>query len=576
MKNRLQKKYALSDEGANDLMKGILSSVILNLSIMLTMLVSLVFLKQYVDQFWGSVSAFKLSLLHFLVIILAIFILMYFAAKNDLKKCSMKVYEESARSRIYLAEKLKSLPLAYFSKKDVADLSATMLSDATIYEMLFANTVPKLYGGLISVFFLFIALLSFDYRLTLSLFWALPVAFLVFALAKKFMAKLNKESFDVRRSIIDDLQEGLDLVQEIKAYNREQYFIDQLNQKYDLEMLIRKKSELIPGTIINVAFTILRLGMVSLTVYGAYLLIEGSLDVFTYLAFMIISSIVFNPITKAFYDMAAVLYLERAVERVREIREMPGQGGRSEFEPENYDISFEHVDFSYDDASPVLKNLSFTAKQGEITALLGPSGSGKTTAAKLAARFWDIQGGTIRVGEIDISEIDPETLLKKFSIVFQDVMLFNASLMDNIRLGREDATDEEVRRAAKLANCEDFIEKFPDGYDTLIGENGAKLSGGERQRISIARALLKNAPIILLDESTASLDAENESKIQASISELIKDKTVVIIAHRMRTVIAADQIVVIQDGQVAESGRPEELIEAAAVFANMYRLQMEH
>ncbi|MDO5695864.1 MAG: ABC transporter ATP-binding protein [Eubacteriales bacterium] len=574
MRERLQKKYALTDEGVNDLFKGIISSVLLNLSIMLTMGVSLIFLKQYVDEFLGHVSPLHLSLIHFVGIILAIFILMYFASRNDLKKCSMKVYEESARSRISLAEKLKMLPLSYFSKKDLADLSASMLSDVWIREMLFANTVPKSYGGLISISLMFLLMLYFDYRLTLSLFWALPVAFLIFFISKKRIAKLNREVFDMSRRIIDDLQEALSLVQEIKAYNREKHFIDKLHQKYDRDMKIKKRGELIPGAILNISFSILRLGMLTMTVYGAYLIIEGKVDLFTYLAFMIVSSVVFNPIIKAFYDMTVIMFLERTVERMQEINEMPSQGGCTVFQPENYDIVFDNVNFSYEEGINVLKNVSFTAKQGEITALVGPSGGGKTTAAGLAARFWDIQGGKITIGGVDISTIDPEILLEKFSIVFQEVMLFNASVMENIRLGREGASDEEVRRAAALANCDEFVEKLAEGYDTLIGENGANLSGGERQRISIARALLKDAPVILLDESTASLDAENESKIQAGISELIKDKTVLVIAHRMRTVIGADHIVVIKDGEVMESGDAAALIESDGIFANMYHMQM--
>ncbi|MDO5707209.1 MAG: ABC transporter ATP-binding protein [Andreesenia angusta] len=576
MKERLQRKYALSNEGVNDLIKGIISSALLNLSVMLTMMVSFTFLKQYVDEFLGNVSEVHFLLIHFIAIIIAIIILMYFAARNDCRKCFTKVYDESARSRIFLAEKLKTLPLSYFGKKDIADLSATMLSDAATYELMFANSAPKIYGGLISISIMFILLLNFDYRLTISLFWALPVTFLLFILSKKRMSKLNKETFDMKRSILGDFQEGLDLVQEIKAYNREKYFINKLNKKFDQDMKLKMKLELIPGTILNISFSILRLGMITMTVYGAYLIINNEVDLFTYLLFLIISGMVFNPITKAFSDMAIVLYLESAVERVREIKEMPSQGGRTEFRPNNYDIVFKNVNFSYEDGVNVLKDVSFTAKQGEITALVGPSGGGKTTVAKLSARFWDIQGGKITIGDVDISEIEPERLLEKFSIVFQDVMLFNSSVMENIRLGREGATDKEVRRAARLANCDEFVENLAEGYDTLIGENGAKLSGGERQRISIARALLKDAPIILLDESTSSLDAENESKIQASISELIKDKTVLIIAHRMRTVIGADKIVVIKDGKVVESGNSKELIELDGVFANMYKMQIEN
>ncbi len=364
-------------------------------------------------------------------------------------------------------------------------------------------------------------------------------------------------------------------MQEIKAYNREDFFIDQINEKYDRDLAHKKKSEIIPGTVLNFAVTILKIGMATVAIYGANLLVSGQVDLFTYLAFIIMSGVVFNPMITAMMNFAEMMYLDSIVERILEINEMPSQEGTTEFKPNGYDIVFENVKFSYEAGVSVLEDVSFTAKQGEVTALVGPSGGGKTTAAKLSARFWDIGGGKITLGGVDISKIEPETLLKEFSIVFQDVSLFNASVMENIRLGRKDATDEEVMRVAEIARCKEFIDKLPEGYDTLIGENGEKLSGGERQRISIARALLKDAPIILLDESTASLDAENESKIQAGISELIRDKTVIIIAHRMRTVIDADNIVVLKDGKIAESGKSEDLIKKNGIFAGMYRAQMQ-
>ncbi len=576
MKSKLQKRYALSDEGVNDLVKGIISSTLINLSVMLPMMLAFTFIKQYVDIYFGNLMEFNLSFVHFIAIIFVTLILMYFAARNDYRKCNMKVYEESARSRIFLAEKLKELPLSYFSKRDVSDLSATMLSDATTYEQIFANVVPKIYGSFISIFVMAIMMFNFEYRLAISLFWAVPISYMIFKLSKQRISKLMKEGFDMKRNISEDFQEGIDLVQEIKAYNREKDFISQINKKYDKNKKIKTKAELIPGTILNLSFVFLKLGMVTVAIYGAYLLIERQVDLFTYLVFILISGLVFNPMVKSLSDIANIMYLDSAVERIKEINNMPSQGGSSEFEPNNYNIIFENVNFSYEDGLNVLSNVSFTAKQGEVTALVGPSGGGKTTVAKLAARFWDIQNGKISIGDVDISKIDPETLLKKFSIVFQDVMLFNSSVMENIRLGRKEATDEEVKRAAKLANCDEFIENLAEGYDTLIGENGAKLSGGERQRISIARALLKDAPIILLDESTASLDAENESKVQASISELIKDKTVIIIAHRMRTVVDADSIVVLKDGKVVESGNSKDLIKSDGIFANMYKIQMQN
>lgn len=574
MKKYLKNKYALSEEGIEDLMKSILSGTLLNLSMMFPLMVSFLFIRQSFDRFFGIELNNSLGMIHFVGIFLALSLLMYFFAVNDYKKTFTKIYDESARSRIKLAEKLRKLPLSYFGKKDIADLSATIMSDATTIEHLFSHTVPKIYAGINSVLIMAIMLFLFDYRLALALFWVVPVAYLIFSLSKKKCKEVMKAGFDINREAIDEFQEGIQLVREIKAYNREAHFIEQINQKYDRDLSNKKQTELLLGSVMNVAFVILKLGMASVALYGAKLLLEGSLDLFTYLSFLIISAIVFNPISSVMLNYAEMTYMDSIVERIIEINHMPSQEGEKSFEPEGYDIEFEGVRFSYDDGTEVLENLSFVAKQGEVTALVGPSGSGKTTAAKLAARFWDIQGGKIKLGGIDISQIDPETLLKHFSIVFQDVLLFNDSVMENIRLGRKDATDEEVLRVAQIARCDEFVEKLPERYLTLIGENGEKLSGGERQRISIARALLKDAPVILLDESTASLDAENESKIQAGISELIRNKTVIIIAHRMRTVMDADKIVLIQDGRVVESGTAKELLEQNSMFAGMYRAQL--
>lgn len=575
MKEFLQKKYALSDEGKVDVMKSILSSLYVNLSVVLPMFLSFAFLRQYSDRFLGNRPRVDLGLGAYIGLIVLIFIAMYFIAKYDYHKTFTKIYDESAKSRLNLAERLRKLPLAYFSKKDLADLSATIMSDATMFEHLFSHTVPKVYAGMISIGVMALMLFFYDYRLALALFWVVPVAYLVFGLAKKTNGQIMKDNFDINREIIDDFQEGLNLVQEIKAYNREEYFIDQINQKYDREIKIKKKAELFLGSVMNGAIIILRLGMASVAIYGANLLLAGQVDPFTYLSFVIVSAMVYNPITSAMVNMAEMSYLDSIIERILEINHMPSQEGTTDFKPKGYDIVFDQVNFSYDDQVQVLEKVSFTAKQGQVTALVGPSGGGKTTAAKLAARFWDIQGGKISLGGVDISQVDPETLLKSFAIVFQDVSLFNASIMENIRLGRKEASDAEVRQVAKIARCDEFVAKLPQGYDTLIGENGEKLSGGERQRISIARALLKDAPIILLDESTASLDAENESKIQAGISELIQDKTVIIIAHRMRTVVDADNIVVLKEGKVVESGTSKDLLAGDGVFAAMYRSQFQ-
>ncbi len=576
MKKLLKHKYALSDIGTDNVIKSIISSTLLNLSLILPMMLSFIFLRQYIDRLLGAPPLTNLGLIHFVGITVAIFIVMYFAAKNDYYKSFVTIYDESAKSRIALAEKLKKLPLSYFSRKDIADLSATIMSDATTFEHLFSHSVPKVYGGGFSILIMAVMMFAFDFRLALALFWVVPLAYFVFWLAKRKVGQLFKQSFDLNREIIDDFQEGVNLVQEIKAYNREDHFIAEINQKYDRDLAHKKKTELIPGAVLNIAVSILKIGMATVAIYGASLIVAGQVDLFTYLSFIIISAVVFNPMITAMMNFAEMMYLDSIIERIIEINEMPSQEGTTEFSPNGYDIEFEDVVFSYEAGVSVLDGVSFTAKQGEVTALVGPSGSGKTTAAKLSARFWDIASGKISLGGVDISTVDPETLLKSFSIVFQDVSLFNASIMENIRLGRKDASDEDVRRVAKIARCEEFIEKLPEGYQTLIGENGEKLSGGERQRISIARALLKDAPIILLDESTASLDAENESKIQAGLSELIRDKTVIIIAHRMRTVVDADNIVVLKDGKIAESGKSADLIAQNGIFANMYKAQLQH
>ncbi len=574
MKKFLKEKYSLSDKGVEDVFKSIISSALLNLALILPMMVSFTFLQQYINKYY-NVSFRNFNVWHYIIIIIIAFVVMVLFAKYDYKKSFVSVYEESAKSRLKLAEKLKKLPLSYFGRKDVADLSATIMSDATSFEHLFSHSVPKVYGGLFGIVFMFFMLLWFDYRLALALFWVVPIAYLVFRLAKGASERVFKQSFDIDRDIIDSFQEGLNLVQEIKAYNREEHFICEIKNKYDEQKKLKIKTEVTLGSVMNISFILLKLGMPSVAIFGAYLFVNDRVDLFTYIVFLILSAVVFNPIMIAMMNYGEMLYLDSIVERIREINDMPFQEGSTEFEANGYDIVFENVDFSYEEGINVLKNVSFKAKQGEVTALVGPSGGGKTTAAKLSARFWDIDSGKISVGGVDISKIDPETLLKEFSIVFQDVALFNSSVKENIRLGRKDASDDEVMRVAKIARCEEFINKLPEGYDTLIGENGENLSGGERQRISIARALLKDAPIILLDESTASLDSENESKIQEGISELIKNKTVIIIAHRMRTVLDADNIIVIKDGEVAESGKPNDLILSDGIFASMYNMQME-
>ncbi len=576
MRTFLKQKYALSDSGVDDTIKAITSHTFVRMTALFPTMLAFIFLKQYSAVIFGYQQDINLTIYHYIALSIIAFIIMYLIGKWDYNNTYTKVYVESAKTRINLAEKLRKLPLAYFAKKDIADLSATIMSDATASEHLFSHAVPQLYATSIMALLLAVMLFIFDFRLALSLFWVVPLSLFAYRLARNASKRALKKNFDIDREVIDQMQEGINLVQEIKAYNRENDFIAKINQKYDEHHKHKVAMEVTLGSIINVSFVLLKLGMATVALYGAYLLVSGDVDVFTYFVFIIISASIFTPFTTILMNLAELLFLDSIVERIREIEQMPAQGGKTDFKPNGYDIVFQDVDFSYEDGVSVLNDVSFAAKQGEVTALVGPSGGGKTTATKLAARFWDIDSGKITLGGIDISEIDPETLLKHFSIVFQDVSLFNASVMENIRLGRKDATDEEIKQVAQIARCEEFIAKLNDGYDTLIGENGERLSGGERQRISIARALLKDAPIILLDEATASLDAENESEIQAALAELIKDKTVIIIAHRMRTVVDADNIVVIKDGQVAESGKSQDLIAAGGVFAKMYQTQLEN
>ncbi|MCT4685901.1 ABC transporter ATP-binding protein [Vallitalea sp.] len=570
-----QNKYAMSEKGAKDLLRSIIWTVIMEISFMVPVVLSFKFLDEYMSTLLNSSNSQKNSILYYVIMSIAFFIVMFVIAYFQYDSAYTKIYEESARRRISLAETLRKLPLAFFGKKDIADLSSTIMEDATQIETLFSHSVPQIYASVLTVLIMGIMLFFYNWKLSIAVFWVVPVAALVFYLSKKFQDKMHYKIYNIKRDISDKIQEGLDSAHEIKSYNREEAFSNNLNSKLDNYEKYLIKGELLIGASINLSYVLLKLGLPSVILYGAHLLSIGDIDIFTYLVFLVVSARIYNPIMDVMNNFAALIYLNVRIKRMKEMDEMPRQEGKTKFYPKNYDIKFKNVDFSYQDGVQTLKNVSFMAKQGEVTALVGPSGGGKSTLAKLAARFWDIDKGIISLGGEDISQVDPETLLDNYSIVFQDVTLFNSSVMDNIRIGKKDATDVEVIEAAKLARCDEFINKLPEGYDTLIGENGERLSGGERQRISIARAMLKDAPIILLDEATASLDTENESKIQNALSELIKNKTVLIIAHRMRTVSGADKIVVIKEGSIVETGTPSQLKEQQGIFASMVKTQYQ-
>lgn len=568
MTNYFKKRYAMSDNGARNLKKSITSHTLVNITKLFPPIIGFMFIFQYLGGVEGLTSPVELSLSGYILIISVMLLIMFFIARWDYVRLYDNVYNESANLRIDIANRLKKLPLSYFGKRDIGDLSSTMIGDLQIYEQLFSHSIPHIYSTAISTILIAVMLIAYNWKLGLATLWVVPVSFLVFFLSKKRQNAAEKKWISQNREMITDLQEKIDRIQEIKAYSLEEKAFNDFNHKLNIATKSKIATEFATSISISLSKILIKLGIVSVTVIGANMLIAGEIDILVYIAYLMMTASIYLPIEGIITFMAMILLLDNIVERIKEIKTMPIQEGAHEMQPKSYDIDFIDVVFGYKDYS-VINGVSFTAKQGEITALIGPSGSGKTTLTKLAARFWDIQQGRILLGGVDISRIDPETLLKNYAIVFQDVVLFNSSVKDNIRIGRKGASDEEIEKAAKIARCDEFIQRMPDGIDTIIGENGERLSGGERQRISIARAILKDAPIILMDEATASLDVENESLIQEALSELIKDKTVIVIAHRMRTIRGADKIVLLDKGKVEAVGTDEELRETSYTYKKM-------
>lgn len=564
-----QTRFALSEKGAKDFRKGVVFSTLLNLAFMLPATYLFFFLMEYL----GENSPAKHSFWFYVVLAGVLAGVMYFISRRQYDSTYTTVYTESANRRISIAEKLRRLPLAFFSERNLSDLTSTIMEDCTMLEHTFSHAVPQLFASSLSLIIIAVGVFFYNWQMAVALFWVVPLALIVLIIARHEFDKAFTHVYLIKRNVTEQIQEGLECVQEIKSYNGEQEYnrrFDGILKHYEKNLI---NHELIAGVIVNLSVMLLKLGMTTVIVYGAWLLSRGELSAFDYMVFLVVSAMVYNPVEDVCMHIAVLTFLDVRIKRMKEITAMPEQGGSADTQISNYDIVFNHVSFSYEKGKQVLHDVSFTARQGEVTALVGPSGGGKTTAAKLAARFWDIDSGEIMLGGKDISQIDPEKLLRNYAIVFQDVLLFNASITDNIRIGRRNATDEEIRHVARLARCDEFISRMPQGYDTIIGENGETLSGGERQRISIARALLKDSPVILLDEATASLDAENETLIQAGISELVRNKTVIIIAHRMRTVCNADKIVVLKNGSICEQGAPDELMKQDGEFARMLQLQ---
>ena len=564
----IQKKTASSKQGAKGLIKGIIACAFQNMAFIFptTLLYFLVS-----DMMGGGVKGNRITfyIIGCIICFALIFLTTWFQYNNTF----FTTYEESGKRRLSLAERLRKLPLSFFGKRDLADLTSVIMSDCEVIEKSTSHFIPGLFGSLISTVIISAGLFAFDWRMALAALWVVPVSVLIVVLSYKVQDKVLVKSMAAKMSCADGIQEYIETVRDLKANNAEEKYLSGLKNKIKGVEKSNIKAELTTSLFVTSAGMVLKLGIASVVLVGSALLVNGTLGVLTFFMFLLVASRLYDPMQTALLNLAGIIAVRTNVARMNEILEYPVQTGSDALTNNGYDIVFDHVGFAYTGGEVVLKDVSFTAKQGEVTALVGPSGGGKTTVSRLTARFWDIQKGKITVGGMNIAEIEPEKLMSLYSIVFQDVTLFDNTIMENIRLGKKGATDEEVLNAARLANVDEFAEKLPGKWNTNIGENGCELSGGERQRISIARAFLKDAPVILLDEATASLDVENETTIQSALSRLIKDKTVLIIAHRMRTVAGADKIVILADGVVAEQGNPDELYNKNGIYARMVDLQ---
>ena len=570
MIQRLQKRYALSEQGAKDLVKGCIACVVQNLSFMAPVSLLYALVRGLMA---GGVQGSAAALYAAGCAACAALILL--TTYWQYNATYFATYVESGVRRIALAEQLRKIPLSFFGKKDLADLTSTIMADCTFLEQSFSHFMPELAGAIVSTTLVAIGLFAFDWRMALAALWVLPISFAIVGFSARVQERMNQKAMDARMACADGIQECIEAVQDLKANNAEGAYLAGLEKKIRAVEHRSIVNEFGLAAFVVTASLILKLGIVTVALVGSALLAQGRLDLLTFFLYLLVVSRLYDPLQSALQNLAAVISTRTNIARMNEILDHPIQQGESRLTNRGCDIVFDHVGFAYADGEEVLKDVSFTARQGQVTALVGPSGGGKTTVSRLAARFWDAGRGKITIGGMDVSKTDPEALLSLFSIVFQDVTLFDNSILENIRIGNKDATDEEVLAAARLANVDEFAEKLPDKWNSSIGENGCELSGGERQRISIARAFLKNAPIILLDEATASLDVENETLIQTALSRLIREKTVLVIAHRMRTVAGADKIVVLADGRVAEQGAPEELLARDGLYAHMAALQAE-
>ena len=569
---KFQRKYALTSQGVENVKKGTFWTVIVNLVVMGGVSILYLVMSGLMTALTGGASL--PSALPVLAG-LGIFVLLSFLTHLQQYKATYGlVYREVKATRLRLAERLRKLPLGYFGKRDLADLTETLMGDVNRMEHVWSHVLGYLYGSYISTAVIAVCLLWYDWRLMIACLWGVPVAFVLLFGSRKSTERQAEQTKEAAVRVSDGMQEALENVREIRAANQEDRYLSGLYRKIDDHERVMIRGELVTGLFVNGASVIMRLGVATTILVGAQLILAGQIDFMLLFLFLMVITRIYAPFDQSLALIAELFVSQVSADRMNGLFDTPIAEGTETFCPKGHDIVFDHVDFAYDKEA-VLQDVSFTAREGEITALVGPSGSGKSTCARLAARLWDVTGGSIRVGGVDIATVDPEMLLRDYSMVFQEVVLFDDTVMENIRLGKRGASDAEVIAAAKAANCQEFVSKLPHGYQTPIGENGAKLSGGERQRISIARALLKDAPIVLLDEATASLDVENETKVQEALSRLLTGKTVLVIAHRMRTVAAADHIVVLKEGKVAQQGTPKELMAQGGLYRRMVELQSE-
>ena len=568
MIQRLQKKYALSEQGAKDLVKGCLACLFQNLTFLFPVWLLYLLVR---DLLSGGVPAGRVVLYGVGCLVCVGLILL--STYIQYNATYFATYVESGVRRITLAERLRKIPLSFFGKKDLADLTSTIMADCTFLEQSFSHFIPELAGSILSTVLISISLLAFDWRMALAALWVLPVSFAIVGGSARVQERLNQKAMDARMACADGIQECIEAVQDLKANNAEGEYLRGLEQKIRAVERRSILNEFGLAAFVVSASLILKLGIATVALVGSVLLVQGTLDVLTFFLFLLVVSRLYDPLQSALQNLAAVISTRTNIARMNEILDHPIQQGDSRLTNQGCDIVFDHVGFAYNTGETVLEDVSFTARQGEVTALVGPSGGGKTTASRLAARFWDLDRGKITVGGMDISKIDPEALLSLYSIVFQDVTLFDNTILENIRIGSKDATDEQVRHAAELVSADRIAKSQPEGYDFDVGEGGDRLSTGEKQLVSFARAILADPAIFVLDEATSSIDTETEQLIQKAIETLLQGRTSFIIAHRLSTIRRADVILVIQDGKVVEQGSHRELLEKKGVYYHLYTKQ---